>query len=219
MKLLVSVGLFLITVSSAQKPHPCRAPPLMTGSLTVSAGEGKDWVVAKYSYDAFGQRIHLREFGQVQNKSFYLNMLFLYREAVVYTIDFKNQTCTMQPLESSFHPTAIPQNASFMTQLLRYAERLCRWRSLCPIHRTTPGNPEFLEELLLALKSKYIASVTEFGCLPVSTLYYTEQTGWVTTTYFNTVKGIENPEQFIPPPFCEGVKMQEEPMDFFSAFL
>lgn len=43
---------------------------------------------------------------------------------------------------------------------------------------------------------------------------------WLTFfSYFNAVKGIEDPEQFIPPPFCSDVETEDEKLDFFSAFL
>lgn len=35
---------------------------------------------AKYTYDALGQRIRLREFGSYNNKTFHLDVLLLYRE-------------------------------------------------------------------------------------------------------------------------------------------
>lgn len=37
---------------------------------------------AKYSYDALGQRIRLREFGSYNNKTFQLDVLLLYREVM-----------------------------------------------------------------------------------------------------------------------------------------
>lgn len=37
---------------------------------------------AKYSYDALGKRIRLREFGSYNNKTFHLDVLLLYREVM-----------------------------------------------------------------------------------------------------------------------------------------
>lgn len=39
------------------------------------------------------------------------------------------------------------------------------------------------------------------------------------SSYFNAVKGIEDPEQFIPPSFCSDAETEDEELDFFSAFL
>ncbi|XP_026106600.1 ependymin-like [Carassius auratus] len=194
--------------SSAQMPHRCRTPALLSGSMSVSAREGQDWVLAKYRYDAIGQRIRLWEFGQVQSKSFHADMLFLFREAVVYSIDYKNRTCQKNPLHTAFHPSHIPHNASLLSQVILGGS-------------SAPG-----EGLLVntwtgdvpATAGKYVATVTEFGCIPVSTLYYTPKTGWILTSYFNAVTGIEDPEQFFPPPFCAHADTKEEQLDFFSAF-
>uniref|UniRef100_A0A8C1XMZ7 Ependymin-like 1 n=1 Tax=Cyprinus carpio TaxID=7962 RepID=A0A8C1XMZ7_CYPCA len=173
-----------------------------------SAREGQDWAVAKYRYDAIGQRIRLWEFGQVDNKSFHANMLFLFRKAVVYTIDYRNRTCQKNPLHTAFHPSHIPHNASLLSQVILGGSSAPGEGLL--VNTWTGDVPE--------TGGKYLATVTEFGCIPVSTLYYTEKSGWVVTNYFNAVKGIEDPEQFFPPPFCTDADTEEEELDFFSAF-
>ncbi|KAF4111710.1 ependymin-like 1 [Onychostoma macrolepis] len=194
---------------SAQMPHRCRTPPLLSGSMSVSARDGEDWAVVKYRYDAFGQRIRLWEFGQVQSKSFHVNMLFLFRESVVYTISYRNRTCQKNPLQASFHPSHIPHNASLLSQVVLGGSSAPGEGLL--VNTWTGDVPQ--------TGGKYLATVTEFGCIPVSTLYYTEKTGWIVTTYFNAVKGIEDPEQFIPPSFCSDADTEDEELDFFSAFL
>lgn len=206
--LFVAPLLFLTVCCSAQRPHQCHSPPLLSGSLSVSARDGQDWAVAKYRYDAFGQRIRLWEFGEVDSKSFHLNMLFLFREGVVYSMNYKNETCQKNALHSSFHPSRIPRNATLLAQVILGGSSAPGEGLL--VNTWTGDVPE--------TQGKYVATVTEFGCIPVSTLYYTEQTGWVTTTYFNAVTGIPDPEQFIPPPFCNETETEEDTLDFFSAF-
>ncbi|XP_051502018.1 ependymin-like 1 [Myxocyprinus asiaticus] len=210
MRTLVFFGLLLFLTESclAQKPHPCRSPPLLSGSMSVSAKDGQDWAFAKYRYDAFGQRIRLWEFGQHDSKSFHLNMLFLFREGVVYTIDRRNKTCQKNPLHVAFHPSEIPRNASLLSQVVLGGS-------------SAPGEGLLVNTwtgVVPETQGKYLATVTEFGCIPVSTLYYTAETGWVVTTYFNAVTGIEDPDQFIPPSFCTDAQTEEETLDFFSGF-
>ncbi|KAK2913205.1 hypothetical protein QQF64_031142 [Cirrhinus molitorella] len=201
--------LFLTGSCSAQKPHRCRTPPLLSGSLSVSAREGQDWAFAKYRYDAFGQRIRLWEIGQFQSRSFHADMLFLFQEGVVYTINYKNQTCQKNPLHTAFHPSEIPHNASLLSQVILGGSSAPGEGLL--VNTWTGDVPE--------TGGKYLATVTEFGCLPVSTLYYTAESGWIVTTYFNAVKGVEDPEQFFPPHFCTDVETEDETLNFFSAFL
>ncbi|XP_067257000.1 ependymin-like 1 [Chanodichthys erythropterus] len=209
MKSLLSLALLLLFTGScsAQKPHRCRTPPLLSGSLSVSAREGQDWAIAKYRYDAIGQRIRVWEFGHVDDRSFHLNMLFLFREGVVYSISYRNRTCQKNPLHTAFHPSHIPHNASLQSQVVLGGSSGPGEGLL--VNTWTGDVPE--------TGGKYVATVTEFGCIPVSTLYYTEERGWMVTTYFNGVRGVEDPGEFIPPPFCDDVQTEEEVLDFYSA--
>ncbi|XP_043101642.1 ependymin-like [Puntigrus tetrazona] len=203
------VLLVLTGRSSAQIPRRCRTPPLLSGSMSVSARDGEDMVLVRYRYDSLGQRIRLWEFRSCSGKPLHVNMLFLFHQHVVYTMDYRNRTCQKNPLHARFHPSHIPRNASLISQVVLGGS-------------SAPG-----EGLLVntwagdvpETGGKYLATVTEFGCVPVSTLYHTAETGWIVTTYFNAVKGIEDPEQFIPPPFCSDAETEDETLDFFSAFL
>ena len=38
-----------------------------------------------------------------------------------------------------------------------------------------------VDHVMLLSTGKYVSTVTEFGCLPVSTLFHTERTGWILT--------------------------------------
>ncbi|XP_052417784.1 ependymin [Carassius gibelio] len=193
---------------SAQTPQKCQTPRLLSGSISLSTQDGQVWAVAKYIYDALGQRIRLWETGHVQNKSFYVDLLFLFKKGVVYTIDDRNQTCQKNPLSDQFHPFHIPHNASLQSQVILGGSSSRKEGLLV---NTWKGDvPE--------IGGKYLATVTEFGCFPVSMLYYSARTGWIATTYFNAVKGIGDPEQLNPPPFCPAAETEDQKLDFFSAF-
>lgn len=196
----------------AQKPHPCSSPPLLSGGLTVSTQNEKLWTYAKYLYDALGQRVRVMELGTFENKSFTYDALLLYREGAMYEINEHDRTCKKKPLKGDFHPMAIPKDASLLGQLVLGSS-------------SEPG-----QGLLVNLwggdlpdkAGKFISTVTEFGCVPVSTLYHTEKFGWVVTSFFNNVLGIPDPDQLNPPSFCLDAEMkveEEEKTDFFSLFL
>lgn len=57
-----------------------------------------------------------------------------------------------------------------------------------------------------------------FWCICSLTLVIINSTAGHFFSYFNAVKGIEDPEQFFPPPFCTDADTEEEELDFFSAF-
>uniref|UniRef100_A0A8C1YN46 Ependymin-like 1 n=1 Tax=Cyprinus carpio TaxID=7962 RepID=A0A8C1YN46_CYPCA len=79
------------------------------GSMSVfqSAQDGQVWAVAKYHYDAL------------------LDLLFLFRKGVVYTIDDRNRTCQKNPLKVPFHPLHIPHNASLQSQVVLGGSSAC----------------------------------------------------------------------------------------------
>uniref|UniRef100_A0A087XT59 Ependymin-like 1 n=2 Tax=Poecilia formosa TaxID=48698 RepID=A0A087XT59_POEFO len=198
----------------AQRPRPCTSPPLLTGSLSVSTQNEKLGAFAKYTYDALGQRIRLREFGSYNNKTFHLDVLLLYREGVMYKINYRNQTCCKKRLNRCFHPLAIPHNASLLGQAVLGSS-------------SGPGQGVLVNtwtgQLQMRNKTvKYMSTVTEFGCVPVTTLFHSCRDGWRITSFFNNVMGLSDPQQLIPPHFCEDAKLEEEegeePATFYSLF-
>ncbi|KAM4611324.1 ependymin-like [Polymixia lowei] len=196
----------------AQTPHPCKSPPLMTGSLTVSTQNEKFVAYARYMYDAFGKRIRFKEIGSYENRTFDVDALLLFRERVVYKIDYRDRSCCKKRLGGHFHPMVIPKNASLLGQaVLGSSSGPGQGLLVNTWHGELEG-----EEI-----DKYMITFTEFGCIPVSALHHTDKFGWVLTSFFNNVLGIEDPGQFIPPPFCEGVQLDEddeEPANFYSMF-
>ncbi|KAJ8008125.1 hypothetical protein DPEC_G00101510 [Dallia pectoralis] len=196
----------------AQAPKPCRSPPLLSGSLSVS--NVKFYAFAKYTYDALGERIRFKEMGSYENKTFGVDALLLFREGIMYTIYHGNKTCKKERLKKEdFHPMEIPADAALLGQVILGSSSgpgqgllVNTWYGE---HVTPTGG-----------KDKWMTTFTEFGCIPVSTTYYTDKTDWVLTTFFNIVVGIDDPQEFIPPTFCQSAKMDEtgEAADFYTLF-
>ncbi|XP_034712779.1 ependymin-like [Etheostoma cragini] len=212
MRLLVLLLCFLAGCL-AQKPHPCSSPPLLTGALTVSTQNEKLWTYAKYLYDAIGQRIRIMELGTYENKSFNFDALLLYKEATMYEINDVNRTCTKKPLKVDFQPMGIPKDASLLGQVVLGSS-------------TGPGQGLLVNSWMGDLpdkSGKFLSTVTEFGCIPVSSAYHTKQYGWMVTNFFNNIIGIDDPGLLNPPDFCLGAELnadsEDEPVDFFSLFL
>ncbi|XP_029932395.1 ependymin-like [Myripristis murdjan] len=212
MRAFVVLMCFLALGCLAQRPHPCTSPPLLSGALTVATQNEKLWAYAKYLYDALGQRTRLFEMGTYQNQSFTYDVLLLYRQGVMYEIDDKNKKCTKKPLKIDFHPMEIPKDASLLGQAIVGSS-------------SGPGQGLLVNTWMGDLPQsagKYMSTVTEFGCIPVSTTYHTDQFGWVVTNLFDNVIGILDPQYLNPPPFCQEAEMTtddgEEPVSFFSLF-
>ncbi|KAM8900632.1 ependymin-like [Spinachia spinachia] len=196
----------------AQKPHPCSSPSLLTGGLSVSTQNEKLWTYARYLYDDLGQRVRIMELGSYENKSFTYDALLLYREGSMYEINKHDHTCKKKPLKTDFHPLAIPKDASLLGQVVLGSS-------------SGPGQGLLVNTWMGDLPGKagkFISTVTEFGCVPISTAYHTEEFGWVVISFFNNVLGISEPDQLNPPDFClDGEKRagEEEQTDFLSLFL
>ncbi|XP_041841449.1 ependymin-like [Melanotaenia boesemani] len=199
----------------AQRPQPCASPPLLTGSLSVMTQSEKLSAFAKFSYDALRKIIHFREFGSYDNKTFHTDALLLFRQGVLYKINYRNHTCCKKRLNTKFHPIAVPRNASLLGQAVLGSS-------------SGPGQGLLVNSWTGELQmkkggtAKYLSTTTEFGCIPVSTLFHTDRSGWVVTSFFNNVLGIPNPQELIPPSFCVDAQLEEEdgedPVTFFSLF-
>lgn len=212
MKLLVLLACLLASCLAEKTPHPCESPPLLSGALTISTQNEKLWTYAKYLYDALGHRVRLLELGSYENKTFTYDVLLLYREATMYEIHDHNRTCKKMPLKVAFHPLSIPKDATLLGQAVVGSS-------------SGPGQGLLVNTWIGDLpdkSGKYSSVVTEFGCIPVNTAYQTKEFGWVLTSFFNNVIGIEDPNRLNPPSFCSDTEIkegQEEPVDFFSSFL
>ncbi|KAK5848616.1 hypothetical protein PBY51_006214 [Eleginops maclovinus] len=209
MKLLILAG--LLAGCLAQKPTPCKSPPFLTGSLTISTQNENLFAYAKYEYDSIGQRIRLRELGTYENKTFSYDVLLLYREASMYEIHRHNRSCTKRPLKGDFHPMVIPKDASLLGQVILGSS-------------SGPGQGLLVNTWTGDLPNKagkFLRTVTEFGCVPVSSLFRTKNFGWMALSYFNNVIGIVDPAQLDPPSYCQDAEVKagdEEPVDFTSLF-
>uniref|UniRef100_A0A3Q3WM53 Ependymin-like 1 n=1 Tax=Mola mola TaxID=94237 RepID=A0A3Q3WM53_MOLML len=193
-------------------PRPA-SPPLLTGALSVSTQNEKLLTYARYIYDALGERIRLRELISYENKTSFYDALLIYREAVMYKINERNKTCEKVPLKVDFQPMAVPKDASLLNQVILGSS-------------SRPGEGLLVNTWYGDLPNKggkYISTVTEFGCIPINTMYHTDEFGWAVTSFFNNVIGISDPTQLNPPSFCLDADMradsEKDPVDFFSLFL
>ncbi|KAL4659843.1 ependymin-like [Arapaima gigas] len=197
---LISVTLCLIQAAvnaGAQKPYPCKSPPLMVGRLSMLNPKGHTAVYERFSYDALGSRIYVRASVTFNNNTIYEDLLLLFREGVFYEISYENRTCKKSELKGHFQPIEIPQDAQLLGQVVLGSS-------------STPGAGLLVNSWIGSVpvtKEKYLLTFTEFGCIPVSSMTYTEETGWIISSFYDFVIGIEDPNEFIPPPFCEKAEL------------
>lgn len=212
--LVIPVCLSVILGSCAQKPHPCRSPPLLEGKLGLLVPGEKLRLYEKFYYDAIGQNIRVIAYGKEDNKTIFADRLLLFREGVSYEIHHHNKTCVKSALKVPFMPIEVPLDAHFQHQMVLGSS-------------SRPGEGLLVnnwEGTASQTKENYFMTFTEFGCLPLYLVYFTEKMDVSSmTSFFDLVNGIEDPEAFIPPSFCDSVKLLEAKEDnvknFFKALL
>uniref|UniRef100_A0A3B3QB40 Ependymin-like n=1 Tax=Paramormyrops kingsleyae TaxID=1676925 RepID=A0A3B3QB40_9TELE len=153
----------------------------------------------RFSYDALGQQIHVRALIVDHNQTSFVDLLLLYKEGVSYEISYQNQTCKKAPLKTPFRPIEIPPDAKLQGEVVLGSSSAPGMGVL--VNSWTGAVPE--------LKAKYLLTFTEFGCLPISSLNHVENVGLILTSFYDLVIGIEDPNEFIPPPFCEKAELQQ----------
>ncbi|XP_030635319.1 ependymin-like [Chanos chanos] len=189
--------------------HAVLTPPLLSGNLGVVTQSGELSAYASYIYDSIGKRIYFSEFGQYDNHQFKLDVLLLFNQGVKYTFNNEAGTCKKTPLKKTFMPADIPRNATFLSEEILGTSSIQGQGLL--VNTWTGDVP--------ATQGKYMTTVTQIGCIPVSSLYYTPKTGWIVTSFINTVLGMANPELLLPPKTCDNAPLETtEPEDFFSTF-
>ncbi|XP_062372249.1 ependymin-like isoform X3 [Sardina pilchardus] len=139
----------------------------------------------------------------------YMGNLFV---GLRYNINHANQTCVKEALQSDFHPMAVPKSASFLSQVVLGTS-------------STPGQGLLVNTWWGDVRESegdghYVMSFTELSCLPVSGLFYTEDKRWISVSFYNNFLGIDDPNRFIPPPFCKDAEVERDihggVTDFFS---
>ncbi|XP_042369728.1 ependymin-like, partial [Plectropomus leopardus] len=76
---LSCLGLVLVA-AAAQKPKPCVSPMLMSGGFTIMDDSGLYMSTGTISYDAFGQRMRVRNYKLVGNHTSSMDQLMLFKE-------------------------------------------------------------------------------------------------------------------------------------------
>ncbi|XP_071361353.1 ependymin-like [Trachinotus anak] len=198
----------LLAAAVAQAPKPCVSPPLMSGGLTVMVGDGVYMSTGTISFDTFGQRMRIRSYGLSGNQTFGVDELMLFNQKVYYEIDWSKLSCKKRPLDTSFIPMHVPEDAKLMGQVFMGSSS--SW-GMGVLVNTWYG--------YLPNNGTYSTVFSEIGCIPMTYTSYTPDSGWTTISTFNWVLGNTNPMDYSPPFFCAKSQLEETetPDTFFSA--
>ncbi|KAG8014424.1 Ependymin [Nibea albiflora] len=188
----------LLAAAASQDPKPCVAPPLMSGGFSVMVGNGLVMSTGTISFDAFGKKMRVRNYGIAGNETFSVDQLMIFSEKVYYEIDWRNISCKKKALDTTFTPMHVPKDAKLMGQA--FLGSSSSWGMGVLVNNWHGALPQ---------NGQYLTVFTEVGCIPLTYTAYTPASGWTTVSTFNWVLGNTNPMDYIPPFFCAKSKLEE----------
>ncbi|XP_061106342.1 ependymin-like isoform X2 [Conger conger] len=191
----------------------------MVGHLSAIDSNSESFLTEGFSYDALGQRIRVRTHFVHHNQSFYSDELLLFTKGVMYEISYRNQTCTKAALKMPFPVIEIPQDATLLSQTFLGSSSGPGQGLLVNVWTGELHQQKEIHSRAMATPPvKYLMSFTEIGCVPVSIVYYTDRTDWNLISFFDLVLKIEDPQEFVPPDFCDTTKPVEEGEEVVTEF-
>ncbi|XP_029297260.1 ependymin-like [Cottoperca gobio] len=198
----------VLAAVSAQAPKPCAAPPLLSGGFSMMDNSGLFMSTGTINYDAFGQRMRVRNFANVGNQTFYVDQLMLFNQKVYYEIDWRKLSCKKKALDTTFIPMHVPYDAKLMGQVFMGSSS--SWGMGALVNNWYGELPN---------NGYYSTVFTEIGCIPLTMSVYTPASGWAMISTFNWVIGNTDPMDYNPPFLCAKSKLEETetPETFFTA--
>ncbi|XP_071962541.1 mammalian ependymin-related protein 1-like [Antedon mediterranea] len=187
--------LFLAITVKSQVPRPCGAPSAMEAKIIEVNHERQYEVRSRLSYDARNYRKrYVDEVFTTGDKRDYFDVLYLHNVGIEYRFDLQTKKCESRKIsKDQFFPIGIPENATF------YGEANIGTKGFPGegvLVQTWGGQSE---------RGRYSGIWTVTGCLPVKEGYYSNQTGYISTEFYDITLGISDPNVFMPPKECSGV--------------
>ncbi|XP_029912285.1 ependymin-like [Myripristis murdjan] len=215
----------LLVAAAAQQPKPCggtaeylchqaRRAKLAKSTWPNPIGEaqvGADGAImstGRIKYDAFGQRVLVRNLVTAGNHTFSVEHLMLFKQNVYYEMDWSRFSCQKKKLDPSFIPMQVPADANHMGQVV--IGSLSSWGMGVTVNTWYGALPP---------NGMYMHVFTDAGCFPATLLAFTPESGWTAVSTYNWVLGTTDPMDFLPPFFCGKSQLEEtEKADtFFTA--
>merc|ERR1712110_89336 len=185
----------LVAAAAAQQPKPCQTPPQWQGRFERRADKFNFTKYAEISYDETNKRVREIEKEMEGSNVTAYDVLYLHNVNEEYRIDLKTKNCTKHPLSRPFIPFGMPDGAHYVGAANVGPVNI-------PDEHATVIIFEGVDE---QEKARYFGEVTAPDCIPVSTSFITNRTGFVHTQFFDITGGIPDPTVFIPPSNCVAV--------------
>uniref|UniRef100_A0A667Z4A9 Ependymin-like 1 n=1 Tax=Myripristis murdjan TaxID=586833 RepID=A0A667Z4A9_9TELE len=136
-------------------------PPLLSGGFSYVS------IVLRIKYDAFGQRVLVRNLVTAGNHTFSVEHLMLFKQNVYYEMDWSRFSCQKKKLDPSFIPMQVPADANHMGQVV--IGSLSSWGMGVTVNTWYGALPP---------NGMYMHVFTDAGCFPATLLAFTPESGW-----------------------------------------
>lgn len=143
------------------------------------------------------------------NRTFTHDFLLHFREGVMFEIDGQTLTCSKRGLRADYQPIGVPHNAIYSSSYVMGTFSVPK--AGMSVHSWTGLTPR------LEVYSKF---VTEEGCVPFHTSYFTDKYGAVSLLFMNNTMHTTTPDDLSPPRFCPDISVNSaaKPVDLFGLF-
>ncbi|WAR18769.1 EPDR1-like protein [Mya arenaria] len=175
----------------AQTPTPCTSPPQWEGRIFRYDRSKEFMEFGRVSYDEANMRVRIIEEREVGSDKEYYDTLYLHNIRREYKLNLKTRQCNVTDLMRPFRPFGVPPFAKFVFEAEIGAAGI-PGESL--IAQTWDG--EFED------KSRFVVTTTYPDCVPLNSGFYSNETGFVQSDFYDISVGISDPMVFIPPTEC-----------------
>ncbi|KAH3845974.1 hypothetical protein DPMN_088269 [Dreissena polymorpha] len=181
----------LVAFCGAQKPTPCNSPEQWEGRIYRSDKSKAFTEFGRVSYDQRNMRVRIIEEREVGSTKDYYDTLYLHNIQRKYRLDLTTRKCNVTDLTDPFRPFGVPPFARFLFEAEVGAAGV-PGESL--VAQTWDG--EFEDH------SKFMITATYPDCVPITSVFFSNDTGFVSSDFYDITAGISDPMVFIPPIEC-----------------
>ena len=147
-------------------------------------------VFGNITYDEIGQRIARVEAVDVQETKSAYKELFFYNKGIAYRENLQTKVCTKTAIQGPFRPFGVPPTAQFRGYVYIGSSQ--------NDHSGIKVQQWYNQSDTAVL----LATFTAVACVPVQDSYFSKDTGFVHTTFFN-VRQKFDPSVFDIPASCQ----------------
>merc|ERR1711963_1383096 len=186
--MLFALVLFCVAFAAAQVPRPCQSPTQWEGRIYRS-DESKNFTqFAKISYDEQGKRVReIEELEFGSDREFY-DVIYLHNENKEYRLELKSRKCNVSTISRPFIPAGIPVEGRYVGEAV-----------VGPVNIANEHVTVVTYDGKFSDGADFYGSVSYPDCVPISSGYCSNRTGFVHTSFYDIVAGSPTPPCSCPP--------------------